>query len=132
MIRRKGFSLIEAIVACVILSAAVMVLCGICTRSLSAVSLNSQYEKAWSLLDRQLEMIRYLGIDEFNELDERQGQFKDTEPSYHWKVETDQTDIEGLHEVSITVSWQSRRKEYKVSTTTRLNGSTSKLVAVQR
>ncbi len=60
MNNRKGFSLIEAIIAAVILSFAVMALSGICTRSLTSVRTNRDYEQAWEVLDRQLETITYI------------------------------------------------------------------------
>ena len=60
---RSGFTLIEAIVASLILCASIMALGAISTRSLVGTRLNRQYEKAASLAQRQLQTIYYIGID---------------------------------------------------------------------
>lgn len=120
---RKGFSLIEAIIAAVILSFAVMVLCGICTRSLTSVRMNLDYEQAWEILDRQLEAISYIGIDDFLEEGETKGDFKGPELTYHWDVETKLTNIDDLYEVKIMVSWKRANKNRAISAATMLVGS---------
>ena len=123
MNNRDGFSLIEVIIAAVILSFAVMVLCGICTRSLISVRTNRDYEQGWELLDRQLEAITYIGIDDFLEEGQTDGDFESIDLTYHWNVETKLTDTEKLYEVNITVSWKRANKERAISAKTMLLGS---------
>ncbi|NQT03238.1 MAG: prepilin-type N-terminal cleavage/methylation domain-containing protein, partial [Planctomycetes bacterium] len=72
---KKAFSLIETLVASAILSGAVLTLGAISTMSLSGTRLNRRYEVAASLLDKQLNLIDYVGIDEFIELGQMEGYF---------------------------------------------------------
>ncbi|UCG48802.1 MAG: hypothetical protein JSU94_03290, partial [Phycisphaerales bacterium] len=61
----KGFNLVETIVSSVILSGAVLAVGAIGTRSMVETRLNRQYETAAALIDKQLALIDYMGIDEF-------------------------------------------------------------------
>ena len=67
---RSGFTLVETILASVILCASILALGAISTRSLGAAKLNRQYEVAMALVDRQLTWIDYIGIEDFIALDE--------------------------------------------------------------
>ena len=127
MNNRDGFSLIEVIIAAVILSFAIIVLCGICTRSLISVQTNRDYEQAWEVLDRQLEAITYVGIDDFLEEGQTDGDFKGIELTYHWDVETKLTDTDNLYEINITVSWKRANKGFAVSAKTMLLGGEENL-----
>ena len=59
----KGFTLVETILASVILCGAVLAVGAISTRSLGGAKLNRQYEVAAALVDRQLCLIDYIGVD---------------------------------------------------------------------
>ena len=119
---KKGFSLIETLVASAILSGAVLTLGAISTRSLSGTRLNRQYEVAASLIDKQLNLIDYVGIDKFIELDQLEGIFEGYEPAYHWEVVTEYQDIDSLYLVTITVSWIDGNRPYSISVDTMLDG----------
>ncbi|MCH7556465.1 MAG: prepilin-type N-terminal cleavage/methylation domain-containing protein [Planctomycetes bacterium] len=119
---RKGFSLIETLVASAILSGAVLTIGAISTMSLSGTRVNRRYETALSLIDKQLSLIDYVGIDEFVELGQMEGDFEDIEPVYHWEVVTEYQDIDSLYLVTITVSWVDGRRPYSLSVDTMLNG----------
>ena len=122
---KKGFSLIEMLVASLLLSAAVVVLCAISTRSMTGVRLNRQYEMAWDLLDKQLTMIDYMGIDEFLELRQMSGRF-DLQgvgrTVYKWEAAVNEGDLDNVYIVSISVSWDYASKQGRVSASTILNG----------
>ena len=122
---RKGFSLIEMLVASLLLSAAVVVLCAVGTRSMTGVKLNRQYETAWDLLDRQLTMIDYMGVDEFLEMRQMSGQF-DVEgvggAAYRWEVEIEEGDLDNVYVVSLSISWGVAGRGGRVSASTVLNG----------
>lgn len=118
---KKGFSLIETLVASAILSGAVLTLGAISTVSVSSTRLNRQYELAASLLDKQLNMIDYIGIDEFIDIGQMEGNFPDY-PDYHWEVVTEYQDIDSLYLVTITVSWIDGNRPYSISVETMLNG----------
>ncbi|MHC4485650.1 MAG: type IV pilus modification PilV family protein [Planctomycetota bacterium] len=64
----RGFTLVETVAASAILCGAVLTVGAISTRSLSGTRLNRRYEMATALIDKQLSLIDYVGIDEFIEL----------------------------------------------------------------
>lgn len=119
---KKGFSLIETLVASAILSGAVLTIGAISTMSLSGTRVNRRYETALSLIDKQLSLIDYVGIDEFVELGQMEGDFEEVEPGYHWEVTTEYQEIDSLYLVTITVSWVDGRRPYSLSVDTMLNG----------
>lgn len=119
---KKGFSLIETLVASAILSGAVLTLGAISTMSLSGTRVNRRYETALLLIDKQLSLIDYVGIDEFVELGQMEGDFEEIEPVYHWEVVTEYQDIDSLYLVTITVSWVDGRRPYSLSVDTMLDG----------
>lgn len=121
-INKKGFSLIETLVASAILSGAVLTVGAISTSSLSGTRLNRQYEVAALLIDKQLSLIDYVGIDEFVELGQMEGDFEEIEPGYHWEVVTEYQDIDSLYLVTITVSWINGKRPYSISVDTMLDG----------
>ena len=123
-INKKGFSLIETLVASAILSGAVLTVGAISTMSLSGTRLNRQYEVAASLIDKQLSLIDYVGIDEFVELGQMEGDFEEIEPGYHWEVVTEYQDIDSLYLVTITVTWVNRKRPHSISVDTMLDGIT--------
>lgn len=117
-----GFTLVETIAASGILSTAVLVLVAITTQSLTGTRLNRQNEIAASIIERQLSLLDYIGIDEFIELGRADGVVEDFEPGYHWEVTTEYQGIDSLYLVTITVTWIERNRPYSVSVQTRLNG----------
>ncbi len=119
---KKGFSLIETLVASAILSGAVLTLGAISTMSLSGTRVNRRYETALSLIDKQLSLIDYVGIDEFVELGQMEGDFEEIEPVYHWEVVTEYQEIDSLYLVTITVSWVDGNRPYSLSVDTMLDG----------
>lgn len=129
--RNKGFNLIEALVASVILSGSVLTLAAVSTQAVSGLRLNRQYEIAASLADRQLSLIDYMGIDEFIEQGQSEGVFEEYEPGYHWEVVTKYQEIDSLYLVSITVSWVERNRPYSITVETMLNGVSALLTTEQ-
>jgi len=124
----KGFNLVETIVASVILSGAVLTVGAISTRSLIGTKLNRQYEVAASLIDKQLTLIDFIGIDEFIELGQMEGYFEEPEPGYNWEIVTEYQDIDSLYLVTITVSWVERNRPYSISVDTMLDGASLLIV----
>ncbi|MFB0524769.1 MAG: hypothetical protein ACETVZ_04470 [Phycisphaerae bacterium] len=119
----KGFNLVETIVASVILSGAVLTVGTISTRSLTGTKFNRQYEVAASLIDKQLTLIDFIGIDEVIELGQMEGYFEEPEPGYNWEIVTEYQDIDSLYLVTITVSWVERNRPYSISVDTMLDGA---------
>ena len=77
----------EMVVASTILSMGVITVCAMSTRSLSRVRVNREREVAWDLLDRQLTMIEYVGVDNFLRQGTLQGKFSSVKnmPEYTWQ-----------------------------------------------
>ncbi len=119
---KRGFTLVETITASAILSGAVLTLVAITTQSLTGTRLNRQYETAASIVEKQLSLLDYIGIDEFIELGRAEGVVEDFEPGYHWEATTEYQGIDSLYLVTITVTWIERNRPYSVSVQTRLNG----------
>jgi len=124
----KGFNLVETIVASVILSGAVMTVGAISTRSLTGTRLNRQYEAAASLIDKQLTLVDFMGIDEVIELGRMEGYFEEPEPGYRWEIITEYQDIDSLYLLTITVSWVERNRPYSISVDTMLDGVSTLVV----
>jgi prepilin-type N-terminal cleavage/methylation domain-containing protein len=119
---KRGFTLVEMVTASAILCGAVLTVGAISTRSLSGTRLNRRYEMAAALIDKQLSLIDYVGIDEFIELGQMEGVFEESEPEYHWEVITEYQDIDSLYLVTITVSWVEHNRPYSISANTMLDG----------
>jgi len=121
----KGFSLIEMIVASIILSLAVVSICGLGTKSMTAVRSNRDYEVAWDLLDRQLTLIDYAGIEDFINQGQTTGHFGDdeSESTHLWAVKFEEGEYDSLYNVQLTVTWGSQRVPRSISVSTVINGS---------
>ncbi len=120
---KKGFTLVETILASIILCGAVLALGAISVRSLGETKLNRQYETAMTVLDRQLTIIDYIGIGDFIESGHTEGDVEEFEPGYHWEITAQPRNIGNLYLVRVTVSWVDRNRPYSVSVDTMLNGS---------
>jgi uncharacterized membrane protein YgcG len=118
----RGFSLVETLVAGAILSGTVLVVIAASTISMSTTRLNRQYETAASLIDKQLSLIDFIGIDDFIDAGTLQGDFEGYEPAYHWIAETEYQDIDSLYLVTITVAWMDRNRPYSLTVETMLDG----------
>ena len=120
--RQHGLSLVETLVAGMILSATVVTVSALSTRSMSGAVKNRAYEKAASLLDRQLTFIEAVGIDAFLEAGKTQGEFGQMAPDYMWSVSTESLSADYLYEVTVTVFWRQGAGLKSQSVTTRMNG----------
>jgi Zn-dependent alcohol dehydrogenase len=121
--KHGGFNLVEALVATVILSGAVLTLGAIGTNALSGTRLHRHYEVAAALIDKQLTLIDYLGIDQFIEAGQMEGIVEELEPGYVWSVTTEYQGVDNLYLVGITVSWLEGSRPYRVSAQTMLDGT---------
>jgi Tfp pilus assembly protein PilV len=121
--RWKGFSLVETLVASVILSGSVLALAAISTKALTDMTLNRHYERAAAVIEEQLTLIDYVGIDQFLKVDQTEGVDEQSEPSYHWKVSTTYQSVDNLYLVTITVTWIEGKRPYSVTAQTMLDGT---------
>jgi hypothetical protein len=118
----KGFNLVETLIASAILSGSVLTVGAISTRALTSTRLNRQYEIAASLIDKQLTLIDNIGIDEFLEMGQFEGENSDFEPGYHWQALVQYQGVDSLYLVTLTVTWVDRNRPYSLSVQTMLNG----------
>lgn len=119
---RHGLTLVETLVAGVILSATVVTVSALSSKSMFGTGTNRAYELAASLLDRQMTLIDTVGIDAFIESGQTQGEFGEIAPDYSWAMLTEPVAIDSLQEVTLSVFWTERGRIKSLSVTTRLNG----------
>jgi hypothetical protein len=119
---KKGFTLIETIVASTILCGSVLTIGAICSRALVGTRLNRQYETALAVIDRQFSLIDYYGIDEFIETGELSGEFEDYGTSCTWIAVIEYQELDALYSVAITAYWYEHTKLHQVSIETRFDG----------
>jgi len=122
---RSGFNLVETIVASMILSGAVLTLGAISTNALTSTRLNQHYKTAASLIDRQLQYIDSVGIDQFIEAEQSEGVFQEFEPGYQWQVTTEYQGTDNVYIVTISVSWMEQKTPYELRAQTMLNGAST-------
>lgn len=120
----RGFSLVETLVASIILSSAVLTLGAIGTNALTDTRLNRHREVAARLIDRQLQMIDFTGIDEFIEMGKMEEVIEEFEPGYRCEVATDYQGTDNLYLVTITMTWLEGKRPYSMVVQTMLNGAT--------
>ena len=123
MRRYRGFNLVEALLASMILSGSVLALGAISTRALTSTSLNRHYQVAASLVERQLTLIDFIGIDEFVESGQTSGVFEEFEPGYQWQVTTEYEGTDSLYLVTIRMTWLEGSKPQSMTVQTMLNGA---------
>ena len=127
----KAFSLVEMIAASIVLSGGVVALCTLNTSSFTSVRANRQLETAWAMLDRQLTIIDYMGLEEFLELKQFSGQIGPTEGNstvYYWNAELTEGTSDNLYTVELTVSWGPQGRIRSISAATVLNGIDDMLI----
>ena len=127
----KGFTLIEALVSCVVLTGALVTLIAVNTRSMTNIRLNRQRDLAWQILDRQLTTIESMGIEEFIDQGITSGEIEESDLTYNWEIEVNSEDIDNLYQVNITVRWFNLNKFHQVSADTRFNGPTLEATMVK-
>jgi type II secretory pathway pseudopilin PulG len=118
-----GFSLVETLMATLILSGSVLALATISTNALTDTTRNTHYEQAAAVIDQQLSMIDYVGIDQFLKLEQTEGDNEDFGTAYHWKVSTEYEGTDNLYIVTIMVTWAERNRPYSVTAQTMLDGT---------
>ena len=118
---RRAFSLVEMVAATTILSMGVMTICTLSTRSVTRIAENRWREIAWDILDRQLSMIGYVGVDAFVKAGQTEGVLgSDDSPlgKYNWQGQVSETEIEGLYSIRMTIYWGPERGKHKIFATT--------------
>ena len=123
VLKKRGFTLVETIVSTIILCGSVLTIGAICSRAVTGTRINRSYETALNLVNRQLSLIDYVGIDEFLDMGQMAGDFEDIAPGYHWQVVTEYQEIDALYYVSITVFWYEHTRLNQVTVDTMFDGT---------
>lgn len=113
--RRGGFSLIEVLTALLIFSIAVVAFVQSMGSSIRIQSTLVSEQRASMLAENILEEIKYTG--DLAE-DEASGEFEGADLAYRWTTSVRETDIAGLMEVDVVVSWPDGpgQRDYRLST----------------
>lgn len=120
--RYSGFTLLEALVAGLILGSAVIALCGVSNRCLSRTKINRHYDLAWQVADRQLTFIESMGINQFILDGETEGVIEQFGPEFSWAIDIREEPLDDLYLVTITVNWQEQNRIEQISLATMFNG----------
>ena len=118
----KAFTLIEALVATVILAGSVASITALTSRCMVRTRLNQDYDRAWQLMDRQLTLIDAMGIDQFLEQRNNQGEIEDGDITFQWVVDAALQEIDQLYIINMRISWIKGNRGYSITAATCLNG----------
>jgi general secretion pathway protein I len=103
--RPHGFTLLEVMVALVVVATAFVALLGLQNRNLAWIGQDQDLTRA-TLLARQLITQMEL-VEQFPELGTSQGEFDDY-PGFYWEREVTETELPDLREVRLRVVWDER------------------------
>ena len=118
----SGYSLVEVMVAIMLLGLAIIPMVGMFDAGLRAAVLGSNYDQARALASEKLEEVRALEYDEVEaNYPPDGGPVSGNEGIFEYTVDTEYTNLEGgagesqgMMEVSVTVTWDDS-KEYKTT-----------------
>lgn len=97
-----------------------MIIAAICTRCLGSVRSDAVYEIAIDVADRQLAVVDAMGVDEFLEQGSDEGTMQADGVDFSWRVGVEETAIDTLYRVGVSVSWDDRGKSRRVELVTRI------------
>ena len=121
----RGFTLLEALAASVILAAGIIAMCGVSTRYLAQTRINRQYETAWQLLDRQLRAVDYIGVNEYMLDGQTEGRVTLSDTAFYWRAGFVELEDGRLFRVDMTVWWAGAGRVHQVSAATMLDDDRS-------
>ena len=124
--RARGFSLIEIVTASTLLSLGVVTICTLSVRNVKRIHDNQQEEMAWDVLDRQLTMIDYVGVDEFLQMGRFEGTLGGEDSpmgEYQWKAAVEAGSYTGSYNVAMVISWGPESHPQQISAMTILMGT---------
>lgn len=125
--RYAGFSLVEAILANVILCGAVVALGSVSNSCLKDVVINDLHSKAASLAQRKLLMIEYMGIEAFMEADDLAGKIEQGSDTFSYNIAVEKLEINNLYSVAIKIGFTRGSRNYEVNAQTRFFSSSQQL-----
>ena len=120
IMRKNGFTLIEALVGSLILAIGAVVICGLSYRCMINNKRGVEYEQACRLLDECLDTAAAGSLEELIRTKRIEGDFGERHPNFKYILEAVEVENRQLHRVTATVKWTVGREEYQVQTTTLL------------
>jgi general secretion pathway protein I len=114
---RSGFTLIEIMIALMVLSVSFVVLIGLRNRDLALAAYSHHMTEA-TLLARQ--RITEVSVAGFPDMGDSEGDFGEAAPGYRWKQQVKQTPFEVVRELVLAVVWNEGSREEEVRFTTYL------------
>lgn len=114
---KKGFTLIEVMIALSILSIALVVLLGLRNQGITLAARSRHIIEA-TLLARQ--KVTEVSAEGFPELGEKKGDFGIDFPQYTWRQDVVQTPFNVVREIMLEVLWKENNREISLAVTTYL------------
>ena len=118
---RGGFTLIEALLAGVILAIVGVAITGAATRAIYTAETARGYEHAAELLDRTMTRIDLIGPEQLLREGPTSGSFEPPYEAYRWEADIETLATGYLYEVTVRVSWPSTGGRRSARLSTRLN-----------
>ena len=117
----RGFTLVEALCAGVILSLAAMVLGAAMTRTMHALNNARDNQRAVELLDRTLTKIDMIGPGRITREGPTLGRFEGMDGRFSWRTRIRPRLDGNLYDVAVEIAWDTPRGRRRVEAYTRLN-----------
>ena len=118
MVRRRGFTLLEAIIGSVILAIALASILGLTGQSLASQRRGEHLRTAAMLLDEQLNLVLSVGPEDFGNVFSPRGTCPAPFESYRYEVTISSLGEGNPYEVVATVSWPSSSGTQRLSVQT--------------
>lgn len=119
--RYSGFTLIEAMVAALILAISAVAIGGSVNQSLHALRRARDYQRSAELLDGVMTRIDLLGPDRVAREGPLEGTFEPPDDRFSWDAQVDSL-IDGfLFEITVNVRWDDGYGAHTASLSTRIN-----------
>jgi len=119
--RSDGFTIVETLVAGMILALAGLAIATAVNQSMEALRRAKQTRQAARLLDRAMIRVDALGPATLLSQGPTQGRFSAPNNHFRWRVDIQSMVETDLYAVTVTVSWQAGASQRSVQASTRLN-----------
>lgn len=120
--KNKGFSLVEVLVAAGLLAVTTVTICTLGAKSLSAMRVCQEYEKAWDMLDRQMTLFEQVGAANLADQANLSGVIDDPQSQiqWRWRLSIEPFGVEELYAMALRVEWDSEGRTRRIQCDTRL------------